>query len=730
MASQISSPPLGAIWDGSGVHFSIFSEHAEVVELCLFTGDQTSNGQHEQRITLTQREGFIWSAFVPGIRPGQQYGYRVHGPYDPEKGHRFNPSKLLIDPYAKALSSRFDGHASSFGYDMTQKGATANLKCSDLDSASDVPKSIVIADDFNWAGDQPLIHPWDETIIYETHVKGLTQLCQEIPPEYRGTYAGLGHQATIDYLCELGVTSLELLPVFHFTSKPNHLKDTPLSNYWGYDPLNFFSPHSAYCSAGGEQGRQVTEFKQMVKDLHSAGIEVILDVVYNHTGEGDQFGPTLSFRGIDNSTYYRLLESDPSQYLGEYTGCGNSLNLNHPQVLKLIMDSLRYWVQEMHVDGFRFDLASTLARSKPVEIRVWNGIDRPQTSLIHRSFDPDASFFAAIHQDPVLSRTKLISESWDCGPQGYQLGRMPQCWREWNDKYRDAVRQFWSYGNLKPKEFAARVAGSYDIFPRKASHGLVSINYLTCHDGFTLADLVSYNEKHNDANLESAGWGMNFSSNCGHEGPSDDPAIKAIREKRKRSMLALLFLSKGVPMLLGGDEIGRSQAGNNNAYCQDNELSWYNWQQKEDHHHMTIFVQELIKLRKNLTLFTPATDNSGRESIAVIPFTTQGDWIIQEQEIGLGSALMLAYCDGPGITVDQLSMPERISSDQVRLLLLLNGSSQEIGFRIPPLFAVESWLQRIDTSLAQDIKATDRQLSSREEIAVSASSLFAFEPTS
>ncbi len=711
------------------MNFSLFSEHAEGVELCLFSADEGQNHQQETRVPMSREEGFIWRTYVRDLGPGQHYGYRVNGVYDPCRGERFNRSKLLIDPYAKALTGDFDGHPSGFGYDSNIAGPDADLVCSAVDSAARVPKSIVISDSFSWDGDQPIIHPWSETILYETHVKGMTMLNPDIPQALRGTYAGIGHPATVEHLCKLGITSIELLPVFQYVSKPGHLQGTSLTNYWGYDPINFFSPHASYCSTSTSSGQQVFEFKQMVKNLHAAGIEVILDVVYNHTAEADRLGPTLCFRGIDNLVYYRLVEGDPRSYLGEYTGCGNCLNTNHPLVLKLIMDSLRYWVQEMHIDGFRFDLVSALARSKPIEMRVWDRINGPRSAFIDRSFDPDSSFFTAIYQDPILSKVKLIAEPWDLSSGGYQLGSMPQYWREWNDKYRDTIRQFWSYGNLRPIEFSARVSGSPDIFTRRSAQSDTSINFITSHDGFTLEDLVSFNVKHNDANLEAAGWDLNHSNNCGVEGASSDPHVRAIRDRRKRSMLTLLFLSKGIPMLLGGDEIGRSQAGNNNAYCQDNEISWYNWQMDKEQLSFLEFSQELSKLRKSLHSFPPQSEHEDvLTEMLALPLTDRGEYILHEQEIGHSSVIMLAFCMLSSTGISGSPLPERISSEEVKLLLLMNGSSHDWLFLLPTVFAVDLWTLRMDTSHDQGYAMSNQNIASMTEITVPSYSAFVLQP--
>ncbi len=549
--------PLGATWDGSGTNFSIFSEHAERVELCLFNGDDA-----EQRVELTERTAHTWHCFLPGIGPGQRYGFRVHGPYDPENGDRFNPAKLLLDPYAKSIDGpvRWDA-ANVLPYVPTDRD-DADLERDDEDDVDAVPKSVVIDPRFDWEGDRRPNTPLHESVIYETHVRGFTQLHPEVREELRGTYAGLASEPALDYLRDLGVTAVELLPVHHIVDE-SFLFERGLSNYWGYSTIGFFAPHSGY-AATGQHGQEVREFKGMVKALHRAGIEVILDVVYNHTAEGNHLGPMLSFKGVDNRSYYRLVPDDVRHYM-DYTGTGNTLNAQHPSVLRLIMDSLRYWVTECHVDGFRFDLASALAREL---------------------YDVDrlSAFFDVIHQDPVLSQVKLIAEPWDVGPGGYQVGNFPVLWSEWNGIYRDLMRDFWR-GQASVGEFASRLTGSSDLYEDDGRHPFASINFITAHDGFTLRDLVSYNDKHNEANLEDNrdGTDDNRSWNCGVEGETDDPEINELRARQQRNFLATLILSQGTPMLLGGDEFGRTQHGSNNAWCQDNEISWFDWSLLEEH---------------------------------------------------------------------------------------------------------------------------------------------------
>jgi len=566
--------PLGATWDGEGVNFSLYAENATNVQLCLFDNDAADG--NEETINLTERTHQVWHGYVPGLKPGQRYGYRVHGPFEPNEGHRYNPHKLLLDPYAKAIAGVLDAHEAHLGYELGHPDG--DLSFSKVDSAPYMPKSVVIDPAFDWEGDKQLNIPFHKTIIYETHVKGFTKLNTEIPESLRGTYAGLGHPATVDYLQKLGITAIELLPVHQFV---NDRQSDGLSNYWGYNSIGFFAPEARY-AASGIRGEQVQEFKNMVKALHAAGIEVILDVVYNHTAEGNHMGPTLCFKGIDNATYYRLTE-DPRYYM-DYTGTGNTLNANLPNVLRLIMDSLRYWVTEMHVDGFRFDLAATLAR----ELHEVNRL---------------SAFFDIIHQDPVISQVKLIAEPWDLGEGGYQVGNFPPGWAEWNGKYRDCVRDYWRGADSMLSEFAERFTGSSDLYQDDYRRPTASINFMTAHDGFTLHDLVSYNDKHNEANKENNqdGDAHNRSWNCGVEGPTEDAAIHALRARQKRNFLTTLLLSQGVPMLLAGDEMGRTQQGNNNAYCQDNEISWLHWDQQDEG--LLLFTRQLIALRREHPAF-------------------------------------------------------------------------------------------------------------------------------
>jgi len=566
--------PLGATWDGAGVNFALFSEHADGVELCLF--DHPAAAVARELLELPVRTDLVWHGYVPGLGPGQFYGYRVRGPHAPARGLRFNPAKLLIDPYAKALAGELRWSDEVFGYRVGDPAS--DLSRDDRDSAPFMPKAVVIDPAFDWEGDERPGVPWHRSIVYEIHVKGFTARHPAVPAGLRGTYAGLAAPVVLDYLTGLGVTAVELLPVHHRVDELALVR-RGLTNYWGYNTIGFFAPDSRYSSAG-RAGEQVSEFKSMVKALHRAGIEVILDVVYNHTAEGDHLGPTLSFRGIDNSAYYRLMPGKPRYYM-DYTGCGNTLDMTHSRTLRLLMDSLRYWVQEMHVDGFRFDLASALARE-------FHDVNRLGT------------FFDVIQQDPVISRVKLIAEPWDLGEGGYQVGNFPIGWAEWNGRYRDAIRRYWRGDPGQVADLAYRLTGSSDLYQDDGRHPSASINFVTSHDGFTLADLVSYDAKHNEANGEGNrdGTDDNLSWNCGVEGPTDDPRVLAVREQQMRSFLATLFLSQGVPMLCGGDEIGRTQRGNNNAYCQDSEISWFDWFPAARARRLLDFTRGVIRLRR------------------------------------------------------------------------------------------------------------------------------------
>ena len=565
--------PLGATWDGMGVNFALYSRHAEAVELLLF--DDPADGHPALTISLPERTGPIWHGYIPNLRPGQLYGYRVHGPFEPHEGHRFNPNKVLLDPYARAIGRRLQWHDSLYGFD--RRHPDQDLSFNAQDSAPFAPLGAVVEETFEWGNDRRLGIPWEDTIIYETHVKGISRLHPDVPTDLQGTYLGLASEPILEHLKNLGITTVQLLPV-HATVQDHRLVRQGLSQYWGYNTLSFFAPEPSYSSNGPLTA--VRDFKMMVRALHAAGFEVIIDVVYNHTGEGSHLGPTLSFRGIDSRAYYKE-QPNNRRFLTDYTGTGNTLDAGNPYVIQLIMDSLRYWVTEMRVDGFRFDLASALAREL---------------------FDVDmlATFFQVIQQDPVLSRVKLIAEPWDVGPGGYQVGGFPWQWTEWNGKYRDAVRRFWRGDAGGAGEFATRLAGSSDLYALTGRRPMASINFITAHDGFTLEDLVSYNHKHNDANGEDNrdGTNDNYSTNCGVEGPTDDEEVLARREALKRSLVTTLLLSQGVPMLLGGDELSRTQQGNNNAYCQDNEISWYRWQRDERQQRFLAFVKKLIAFRK------------------------------------------------------------------------------------------------------------------------------------
>jgi glycogen operon protein len=564
---------LGATWNGEGANFAVFSDHATSVELCLF--DSPDSPSERERISLMERTDLVWHGDVQGLGPGLCYGYRVHGPYDPDRGYRFNPAKLLLDPYARALTGTLRWSPEVFGYRLGDHAA--DLSRDDRDSAPFVPRSVVVDPAFDWGGDRPPRIPWHCSVLYEVHVKGFTARHPDVPPSLRGTYAGLASPAAVDHLVSLGITAVELLPVQHHIDE-HSLVERGLTNYWGYNTIGFFAPNARY-SSSGSCGEQVREFKTMVKALHAAGIEVILDVVYNHTAEGDQLGPTLCFRGIDNDPYYRL-RPNQRRFYEDYSGCGNTLNMTDPRPLRLLMDSLRYWVQEMHVDGFRFDLASALAR-------VFHDVDRL------------APFFDLIYQDPVIAQVKLIAEPWDVGDGGYQVGNFPAGWAEWNGRYRDAVRRYWRGDPGQVADLAYRLTGSSDLYQDDGRRPHASVNFVSCHDGFTLADLVGYGRKHNEANGEGNrdGIGDNLSWNCGAEGRTDDRAVQSLRDRQTRNFLATLLFSQGVPMLCGGDEIGRTQGGNNNAYCQDNETSWFDWNLDDRARRLLAFTRHLIRLR-------------------------------------------------------------------------------------------------------------------------------------
>ncbi|MEL7144237.1 MAG: glycogen debranching protein GlgX [Cyanobacteria bacterium J06643_4] len=683
--------PLGATWQGEGTNFALFSENATAVILCLF-----DTAGRETRVPLSQVTNYVWHGFLPGIKPGQQYGFRVDGPYQPQKGHRFNVNKLLIDPYAKALTGDISFGPELFSFPMEQfADRDRDLNFSELNSAAAMPKSVVCDLAFDWQGDQHPDIPWDQTIIYEVHVRGFTKQSEKIPEALRGTYAGMAHPEAIAHLKSLGVTAVELLPVHHYNVYPDHLVATGLHNYWGYDSLGYFAPHAGYSA---ETGKQVREFKSMVKALHAAGIEVILDVVYNHTGEGNHFGPTFSLRGIDNAAYYRLVETTPRYYM-DFTGCGNSLNVCHPQVLKLIMDSLRYWVQEMHVDGFRFDLASALAR----ELYEVNKL---------------SSFFDIIHQDPILSKTKLIAEPWDLGEGGYQVGNFPLLWSEWNGKYRDTIRDFWRGERYTLGDFAFRFTGSSDLYQNDGRLPHASINFITAHDGFTLNDLVSYNEKHNEANGEDNrdGESYNRSWNCGIEGETDDAEILALRSQQRRNYLTTLMLSQGVPMMLGGDEMGRSTQGNNNTYCQDNELSWFNWDLSTAEQRLLDFSRKLIAFRQAHPIFSRHQWFFGREihgsGVVDIGWFHPDGTTIEDPEWNDSSTKALSiFLNGAEIpNLDRKG--QRILDDS--FLLLFNPSAEALSFSIPDSIEAKEWQTVIDTHTPEGF-VEKRKTYSRDE---------------
>jgi glycogen operon protein len=641
-----SSVPLGATYDGIGTNFAVFSEVAERVELCLFDADGA-----ETRVDLPERSALVWHGYAPGIGPGQRYGYRVHGPYDPNGGVRCNPNKLLLDPYATAVSGEVDWNESLFTYRFDDPDGPLN----DLDSGPYMSKGVVTSPYFDWANDRPPRTPWHETVVYEVHVKGFTERHPGIPDELRGTYAGLGHPAAIDYLKALGVTAVELLPVHQFI-QDSHLVERGLRNYWGYNSIGFMAPHADY-SSSGQDGGQVQEFKQMVKALHAAGIEVILDVVYNHTAEGNHLGPTLSFKGLDNQAYYRLVD-DEKRFYYDTTGTGNSLNMRHPHVLQLIMDSLRYWVSEMHVDGFRFDLAATLARQ-------FHEVDRL------------SAFFDLIQQDPIVNRVKLIAEPWDIGEGGYQVGNFPALWSEWNGKYRDTIRDYWRGEDQTLAEFASRITGSSDLYQDDGRHPNASINFVTAHDGFTLADLTAYNDKHNDANGEGGadGESHNSSWNCGAEGPTDDPEINELRGRQRRNFIATLLLSQGIPMLLGGDEMARTQSGNNNAYCQDNEISWFDWDHQDGE--LLAFTQRVIAFRRSHPVLRRRVFSTAREMAWYRPDGRP----MSDEDWGSGFAKSVALAlDGEAIT-EADPRGERIVDDS--FLLIFNAHHEDLDFHMP-----------------------------------------------
>jgi isoamylase len=676
--------PQGATWDGTGVNFALYSENATRVELCLF--DDVASDQHDT-IELHECTGYVWHCYIPGLSIGQLYGYRIHGAYEPEKGLRFNPAKLVIDPYAKAIAGKVDWEYPIFGYRLGDPAQ--DLSCDPQDDAAGMPKGVITASQFDWQNDRAPDTQLHDSVIYEVHVKGFTARHPDVPGNLRGSYLGLTSPAVIEYLKKLGVTAVELMPVHDFLDD-KHLLDKGLHNYWGYNTTNFFSPDARY-SSSGDKGQQIGEFKTMVRELHRANIEVILDVVYNHTSEGNQMGPTLSFRGIDNPTYYRLVTDQPRYYM-DYTGTGNTLNMRHPQVLKMVMDSLRYWVEDMHVDGFRFDLAAALAREL-------HDVDRL------------SAFFDVINQDPVLSKVKLIAEPWDVGEGGYQVGRFPALWAEWNGKYRDVVRRYWKGDDGQLAELGYRLTGSSDLYQRDGRRPSASINFITAHDGFTLADLVSYNQKHNEANGEDNkdGANDNHSWNHGVEGPTDDPKIIELRGRDMRNMLATLLLSQGVPMICAGDEIARTQHGNNNAYAQDNELSWLDWNLDEGKKALLEFTTNLIKLRKehpNLHRRKFFQDRKISPSHAakhqVDGFQVQdvawyrpdgGEMTEEEWTAGWVRCLGLRLSGRTLQDVDRYGEPIRDDT----FLFCLNPHHEHIQFYIPPCSVGCSWEVIMDT---------------------------------
>jgi len=666
--------PLGATFDGTGTNFAVFSEVAERVELCLFDPDGT-----EFRVDLPEVDGFAWHAYLPNVSPGQRYGFRVHGPWDPESGLRCNPAKLMLDPYAKAVDGDIDWDDAMFDYPVGEADATER---DDRDSAPFAQKAVVVNPFFDWAHDRPPRTPWHETVVYELHVKGFTQLHPGVPEELRGTYAGLATPPVIEHLKSLGVTAVELMPVHHFIHDDRLVK-MGLNNYWGYNSIAFLAPHSGYSSAG-VLGQQVQEFKNLVRTMHEAGIEVILDVVYNHTAEGNHLGPSLSLKGIDNPAYYRLMADEPKFYM-DYTGTGNSLNMRHPNVLQLIMDSLRYWVSEMHVDGFRFDLAATLAREL-------HDVDRL------------SAFFDLIQQDPVIRQVKLIAEPWDVGEGGYQVGNFPPLWSEWNGKYRDLVRDYWRGEQHTRAELAYRLTGSSDLYAANGRRPSASVNFVTAHDGFTLHDLVSYNEKHNEANGEdnNDGESHNRSWNCGVEGPTEDLDILRLRERQKRNMLATLLLSQGVPMLLAGDEMGRTQGGSNNAYCQDNEVSWVDWKGAEENFPLLEFVRHVAALRRRHPIFRRRRFFQGRPlhggDVADVGwFTPEGERMPDDGwEEGSGRS-MTVFLNGDAIETPD-ARGERVKDDS--FLMFLNSDPEPRRFTVPGPTWGERWEVTVDTAFA------------------------------
>ena len=666
--------PLGASYDGAGVNFALFSQVAEKVELCLF-----DDNDNETRVAMTEQNSYVWHNYIPGLQPGQRYGYRVYGPFDPDRGLRCNPNKLLLDPYAKAIEGNIDGDESLFSYWF--KSPDSITAMNDLDSAAHTMKSVVVNPYFDWGNDQHPNIPYHDSVIYEAHVRGMTNLNQDVPPDIRGTYAGLAYPSVIEYLKKLGITAIELMPIHQFVND-SFLQEKGLSNYWGYNTIGFFAPHNAY-SSSGERGEQVNEFKSMVKAYHRAGIEVILDVVYNHTAEGNNRGPMLSFKGIDNKAYYRLVDNDQRHYF-DTTGTGNSLLMRSPHVLQLITDSLRYWVTEMHVDGFRFDLAATLARQ-------------------FQEVDKLSAFFDIVEQDPVISRVKLIAEPWDLGSGGYQVGGFPSSWSEWNGRYRDCVRDFWRSQPSTLPEFASRLMGSSDLYQMNGRRPVASVNFITAHDGFTMNDLVSYNEKHNDANGEGNrdGESNNRSWNCGVEGPTVIPDVVELRERQMRNMFSTLLFSQGIPMICGGDEVARTQQGNNNAYCQDNEISWTNWELDESQKNLLRFVSKLIHLRlehpvlHRRRFFTGREQGDGPEKIPQVEwFDHTGSIMDMDDWSNTHAFSVMIYLNGSDIPETDWYGKQMVDND---FILIFNAHYEPIMFTLPDEKYGRKWQLVVDT---------------------------------
>ena len=676
------SYPLGATWDGAGVNFALFSEHATKVELCLF--DAADAVKETERIVLPEQTDQVWHAYLPDILPDQMYGYRVHGPYDPAKGHRFNPNKVVLDPYAKAIGRDLKWDDSLFGYKIGD--AQADLSLDERDNAAFAPLGAVIDPAFTWGDDRAPRTPWHKTLIYELHVKGFTKRLPGVPEKLQGTYAGLGSEAAIKHLLDLNVTAVEIMPVHHHVND-RHLLERGLSNYWGYNTLAFFAPHVDY-GPNGTPRDAIRQFKMMVRALHAAGIEVILDVVYNHTAEGNQLGPTLSMRGVDNASYYRLSPDDPRYYM-DFTGCGNTLNMMQPRVLQLIMDSLRYWVLEMHVDGFRFDLATALAREL-------------------YEVDKLSTFFDVIHQDPVLNRVKLIAEPWDVGPGGYMVGNFPVGWAEWNGEYRDAIRRLWAGHEVQAGKLAHRLTGSGDLYQQTGRRPYASVNFVTCHDGFTLRDLVSYDEKHNEANKEDNrdGSNDNLSWNCGAEGPTDDAAVLARRQKQARNLFATLMLSQGVPMMLAGDEVLHTQGGNNNTYCHDDDLTWIDWAETPERKAFLAFVRKVTTLWRTEPVLKRRTFFQGRpihgEGVADVSWFAPDGHELGEEEFDRPAAVLGCRLAGDLIEeTDECGEPIRGDT----LLILLNPTPTPVEFALPTTNDDHLWHLEFDTS--DDARTTE-----------------------